>query len=227
MEYVQFSIDWLKHTRVSHKLSKKVGNDISSLFPKDNWDLRFSVSKFALPSLPVPTLSLSSAFANECLPTCLDFKKLTQSHLWNIVCFPLLVQHLRTNWYLKILITTLPGLQGSVSFNVDGSLLFQFSHLVWLVTFFERACSKSSSLEIKERWILGITLSLACWVSWPSYLTFLCFNSFLRQRKMIISICYIICFKKKGRKQNICNVLHTIFNCMFFKKKMAYGFNWL
>ena len=212
MEYVQFTVDWLKHMRVSRKLSKKLGNDISSLFPKDNWDLCFSVSKFALPPLPVPTLSLSSAFANECLPTCLAFKKLMQSHLWNIVCFALLVQHLRTNWYLKIL-TTLPGLQSSVSFNVDGSLLFQFSHLMWsLLTFFERACSKSSSLEIKERWILGITLfSLLDILAKLLDFSVLQFFSKTKENDNI-HLLHNLFWKEMNKAKY--NVLHTMFNCM-------------
>lgn len=96
-----------------------------------------------------------------------------------------------------------------------------FSVLIFImivVNFFERSCNESSSLEIKERWILGINLPSACWISWQDTLTFLCPTSFLRWSKMIMFTYYIICFKKKGRKQNICNVLYTItiFSCRYF-----------
>lgn len=169
--------------------------------------------------------SLSSTFA-QCGLTCvcqliLILKSWHSCICESIVCFPLLVQHLRTNWCLKIL-TTLPWLQGSVTvLTVGGSLPFSIlTFSVIIINFFwGRTCSKSSSLEIKERWILKINLSLAYWISWPSYLTFLCFSSFLRQTKVIMSICYIICFERERNKTKyLCFTHYVQLHVKFFKK---------
>ena len=193
LESIELNTDWWTHRSVRHELSSKLGNDSSSLLPDYSCDWSFSMSRFALASLPVPVPCLSSTFA-QCGLTCVCrlIFILTSWHSYiceGIVCFPLLAQHLRTNWCLRIS-ATLPWLQGSVTVLTWRVLcLFRFSHLMWSsLSFLERSCSKSSSFEIKERWILKINVSLACWRSLPSYLTFLCLKSFLRQTKMMIDI---------------------------------------
>ena len=84
-EYAELNTDWLKCRSVGHKSSNKLASNGSSLSPNYSCGLSFSVSRFASASLPVPTPSLSSTFAQcglTCLPTHPDFKKLTQLHLW-------------------------------------------------------------------------------------------------------------------------------------------------
>lgn len=190
-------------------------------------DLCFSVSRFALPSLHEPTpppagapvcvwISVAFAYATW-------FKKWSQMHLCGIVSFLLLVQHLRTNCYLKIL--TLSWLRGSVTALTWMAICF--SVLIFSMVMrnsFERSCSWSHSWEIMERWILGINLPEACWVSCSSDLIFLCFTSFLRQRKTIISTYYIICVKKKGIEHNFFNVLCSIAgNCFHVVSRQNEG----